>query len=106
MGAYEWAYMVNSEFTCDYIRVDDCALKSVQSAYILERKDIVESDYAAIGADGEWKVKRKRKARRKMRTTRNRRLAVDKWDVYGSQMEHREYKDLSSMSMTRALPFS
>ena len=26
----------NSEFTLDYICVDDCALKSVQSAYILE----------------------------------------------------------------------
>ena len=50
-------------------------------------------------SDVEWKVKRKRKARRKMRTTRKRRLAVDKWDVYGSQMEQREYKDLSSMSV-------
>ena len=47
----------------------------------------------------EWNVKRKRKASRKMRTTRNIRLAVDKWDVYGSQMDQRGYKDLSSMGV-------
>ena len=87
----------NSGFTLDYICVDDCALKSVHSAYILEREEVVESDHAAIGVDVKWKVKRKRKDRRKMRTMRKRRLAVDKWDVYGSQMEQREYKDLSSM---------
>ena len=82
----------NSEFTLDYICVVNCALKSVQSAYILEREEVVESDHAAIGADVEWKVKRKRKARRKMKTTRKRRLAVDKWDVYGSQMEQESIK--------------
>ena len=46
----------------------------------------------------EWKVKGKRKARRKMRTMRKRRLAVDKWEEYGSQMEQRDYEDLSSMT--------
>ena len=30
-------------------------------------------------------------------TTRKRRLAVDKWEVYGSQMEQRDYEDLSSI---------
>ena len=34
-----------------------------------------------------------------MRTTRKRRLAVDKWVVYGSQMEQRNYEDLSSMGV-------
>ena len=68
----------NSEFTLDYICADDWALKSVQSAYILEREEIVESDHAAIGANVEWKVKRKRKVRRKIRTTRKRRPYVDK----------------------------
>ena len=34
-----------------------------------------------------------------MRTTRKRRLAVDKWEEYGSQMEQRDYGDLSSMSV-------
>ena len=45
----------------------------------------------------------KEESQEKMRTTRKRRLAVDIWDAYGSQMEQREYKDLSSMSvaMTR-----
>ena len=42
-----------SEFTLDYICVDDCALKSVQSAYILEIEEVVESDHAAIGVDVE-----------------------------------------------------
>ena len=36
---------------------------------------------------------------RKMRTTRKRRLAVDKWEEYGNQMEQRDYEDLSSMSV-------
>ena len=58
----------NSEFTLDYICVDDCALNSVQSAYILEKEEVVESDHAAKGADVEMKVKRKRKAMRKNRT--------------------------------------
>ena len=98
MNGPTW-FSENSEFTLDYICVDDCALRSVQSAYILGREEVVESDHAAIGVDVEWKVKRKRKARRKMRTTRKRRLAVDKWEEYGSQMEQRDYKDLSSMSV-------
>ena len=44
-----------NKFTLDYICVDDCALKSVQSAYmyILAREKVVESDHAAIGADVE-----------------------------------------------------
>ena len=42
-----------------------------------------------IGADVEWKVNRK--------VSRKIRLTVNKWDVYGSQIEQREYKDLSSM---------
>ena len=45
--------------------------------------------------EGEEKEERQEK----MRTTRKRRLAVDKWDVYGSQMEQRAYKDLSSMNV-------
>ena len=69
MNGLAW-FSENSEFTLDYICVDDCALKSVRSAYILESDEVVESDHASIGADVEWKVKRKRKARRKIRTTR------------------------------------
>ena len=97
MNGPTW-FSENSEFTLDYICVDDCALESVQSAYILKREEVVESDHAAIGVDVERKVKRKRKAWRKMRTTRKRMLAVDKWDEYGSQMEQRDYEDMSSMS--------
>ena len=41
----------------------------------------------------------KEKSQEKMRTTRKRRLAVDKWEEYGSQMEQRDYEDLSSMSV-------
>ena len=47
MGAFVW-FSENSEFTLDYICVDECALKSVQRAYILEREEVVESDHAAI----------------------------------------------------------
>ena len=65
MNGHTW-FPENREFTLDYICVDDCALKSVQSAYILEIEELLESDHATKGADVEWKVKRK--ARRKMRT--------------------------------------
>ena len=60
MNGPTW-FSENSEFTLDYICVDDCALKSVQSAYILEREEVVESDHAAVGVDVEWKVKIRRK---------------------------------------------
>ena len=50
MNGPTW-FSENSEFILDYICVDDCALKSVQSAYILEREEVVESDHAAIGVD-------------------------------------------------------
>ena len=63
MNGPTW-FSENSEFTLDYICDDDCALKSVQSAYIFEREEVAESDHAVIGVDVEWKVKRKRKARR------------------------------------------
>ena len=49
----------------------------------------------------EWKVIFFRKARRKKRTTRKRRLAVDKWEEYGSQMEQRDYEDRSIMSVEK-----
>ena len=41
----------------------------------------------------------KEESQEKIRTMRKRRLAEDKWDVYGSQMEQREYTDLSGMSV-------
>ena len=47
----------NSEFTLDYIGVDDCALKCVKSAHILERGEVVDSDHAAVGVNVEWEVK-------------------------------------------------
>ena len=51
----------NSEFTLDYICVNDCALKCIESAYTLERGDVVGSDHAAVGVDVEWKMKIKGK---------------------------------------------
>ena len=38
----------NSEFTLDYVCVNDYALKCAESAYILERGEVVESDHAAV----------------------------------------------------------
>ena len=61
----------NSEFTLDDICVNDCALTCIESSYILERGDVVESDHVAVGVEVEWKMKingknrRKRKAKRK-----------------------------------------
>ena len=76
MNGPTW-FTENSELTLNYICVDDYALKSVQSACILERDEVVESDHAAMEADVEWNLKRNRKAMRKIRTTRKRVLAVD-----------------------------
>ena len=49
MNGLTW-FSDNSEFILDYICVDDCALKSVESAYIyiFERDEVVEGDRAAI----------------------------------------------------------
>ena len=51
----------NSEFTLDYICVNDWALKCIESAYILEREDVVESDHAAVEVAVDWKIKIKGK---------------------------------------------
>ena len=60
----------NSEFTLDYICVNDCALKCLESAYIPERGDVLESDHAAVGVDVEWKMKIKGKNRQKRKAKR------------------------------------
>ena len=41
----------NSEFTLDYVCVNDSALKCVESAYILERGEVLESDHVAVGVN-------------------------------------------------------
>ena len=93
------SFSENSEFTLDYICVNDWALKCIESAYILERGDVVEIDHAAVGVDVEWKMKIKEKNRPKRKAKRKRRLTVNKWEVYGRQMEGRDYEDSSSMNM-------
>ena len=59
----------------------------------------MESDHAAVGVNVEWKIKIKGKNRRNRKAKRKKRLTVNKWEVYGRQMEGREYEDLSSMNM-------
>ena len=54
----------NSEFTLDYICVNDCALKCIESAYILDRGDVVEIDHAAVRVDVDWKMKIKQTERK------------------------------------------
>ena len=55
----------NSEFTLDYVCVNDSALKGVKSAYMLERGEVVEREHAAVRVNVEWKVRRKGKCRTK-----------------------------------------
>ena len=64
-------------------------LKCIENAYILERGDVVESDHAAVGVDVEWKMKKKGKNKRKRKDKRKGRLTVNKWEVYGRQLEGR-----------------
>ena len=59
MKGATWFSAEEKEFTLDYICVNDCALKCIENAYILERGDVVESDHAAVGVDVEWKMKKK-----------------------------------------------
>ena len=92
----------NSEFTLDYVCVNDSALKCVESAYILERGEVVESDHGAVGVNVEWKVRRKGKCRMKGKSKRKRRLTARNWESFGSQMEGRDYEDLSCMNVAMA----
>ena len=89
-----------SEFTLDYVCVNDSALKCVESAYILERGEVVESDHGAVGVNVEWKVRRRENAEGKSK--RKRRLTARNWEYFGSQMEGRDYEDLSSMNVAMA----
>ena len=70
-----------SEFTLEYIGVDEWALKCVESAYILERGEVVESDHAALGVKVEWKVKRTMKCGRNRKSKQKIRLTARNWDV-------------------------
>ena len=74
----------NSEFTLDYIGVDDCALKCVESAYILERREVVQCDHAAVVVNVEWKAKRRIKCRRNRKSKKNIMLTARIWEVFGS----------------------
>ena len=58
----------NSEFTLDYGCVNGSALKCVESAYIQERGEVVESDHATVVVNVEWKVRRKGKYRMKRKS--------------------------------------
>ena len=56
---------------------------------------MVESDHAAVGVNVEWKLKRRKSKPKRRLTARN-------WEVFESQMEESEYKDLSSMNVAMA----
>ena len=90
----------NSEFTLDYVCVNDSTLTCLESDYILERGEVVESDHAAVGVNAEWKVRREGKCR--MKKTRKRRLTARNWESFGSQMEGKYYADLSTMNVAMA----
>ena len=90
------------KFTLDYVCINDSALKCVESAYILERGEIVESVHGAMGVNVEWKVRRKGKCRMKGKSKRKRKLTARNWESFGSQMERRDYEDLSSMNVAMA----
>ena len=92
----------NSEFILDYIGADDVYYRVWRVHILLERGEVVESDHAAVGVNMEWKVKRRMKCRRKRKSKQKRRLTARNWAVFGSQMEKREYKDLSSMNVAMA----
>ena len=70
----------NSECTLDYACVNDSALKCVESAYILERGEVVESDHAVVGVNVEWKVRRKGKFRLKGKSKREIRPTARNWE--------------------------
>ena len=84
------------EFTLDYIGVDDSALKCVESAYILDRGEVVESDNAAVGVNVEWKVERRMKCRRKRKSKQKKRVDCKKlgcfWKSNGRERIHRSNK--------------
>ena len=79
----ELTHACNSEFTLDYVCANDSAFKCVESAYILERGEVVESDNGAAGVNVEWKVRRKGKCRMKGKSKRKRRLTARNWESNG-----------------------
>ena len=55
----------NNEFTLYYVCVNESASKCVESVYILDRGEVVDSDHSAVEANVKWKVKRKGQCRTK-----------------------------------------
>ena len=62
----------------------------------------MDSDHAAVGVNVVWKVVRKGKCRMKGKSKRKRRLTAWNWEFFASQMEGRDYEDLSSMNVAMA----
>ena len=85
----------------DYVCVNDSALKCVESAYILERGELVKSDHSAVGVNVEWKVRRKGKCRMKGKSKRKR-GRLQGIGSFWSQMEEKDYENLSSMNVAMA----
>ena len=56
----------------------------MESDYILERGEVVESDHAAVWVNVKWEVRRKGKCRMKGKSMRKRRLTARNWESFGS----------------------
>ena len=63
---------------------------------------MVDSDYVAVWGNVEWKVNRRMECRRKWKSKKKKRLTARNWDVFRSQMEETEYKNISSMNVAMA----
>ena len=89
-------YTEEKKFTLDYVCMDGRGLKKVVGASILDLGEVIESDHAAIRVEIEWigvmgQWKQNKKAQKK------RCLNKQKWEVFGRQMNGKEFENISEM---------
>ena len=92
-------YTEEKKFTLDYVCMDGRGLKKVVSASIFDLGEVIESDHAAIRVEIEWKGvmgQWKKKAQKK------RWQHKQKWEVFGRQMNGKEFENMSEMNSTMA----
>ena len=85
-------YTEEKKFTLDYVCIDGRGLNKVVSASILDLGEMIESDYAAIRVEIEWKGVMGQCQKKK------RCLNKQKWEVFGRWMNGKEFENMSEIN--------
>ena len=87
-------YTEEKKFTLDYVCMDGRGLNKIVGASILDLGELIESDHAAIRVEIEWKWV--------MGQQKKRCLNKQKWEVFGRQMNWKEFENMSEMNSMMA----